>query len=248
MDEYALLSHTRAAEAQASGRFNEEMVPFPTTQLIPPPPSADGPSPDPVSKKITLTKDDGIRPGSTIEALTKLKPAFPQWGDAKTTAGNSSPMTDGAAAVMMMSRRKAEELNLEILGRHVTTVVTGVAPRHMGVGPVYAIPKALAKAGLSFADVDLFEVNEAFASMMVYTIDNLDIPLDKLNVNGGAIALGHPLGCTGVRQIATGLHELKKRDGNVLVTSMCIGSGQGAAAIFVRETGGISNGEEKARL
>lgn len=132
MDEYALLSHTRAAAAQESGRFNDEIVPFPTIQIDATDPSS--------TKQVVLTKDDGIRPGSTIEALAKLRPAFPQWGEAKTTAGNSSPVTDGAAAVMLMTRRKAEELGVPILARHVTTVVTGVAPRHMGVGPVYAIP------------------------------------------------------------------------------------------------------------
>ncbi|KAF9506418.1 hypothetical protein BS47DRAFT_1374132 [Hydnum rufescens UP504] len=178
--------------------------------------------------------------GTTEEGLAKLKSAFPNWGDGRSTAGNSSPITDGAAAVMLMTRQKAEELGLEILARHVNTVVTGVPPRHMGVGPAFAIPKVLSKTGLSMEDVDLFEINEAFASMMVYTIDKLQVPLDKLNVNGGAIALGHPLGCTGARQIATGLSELKKRDGNVLVTSMCIGSGMGAAAVFVRESTGTT--------
>jgi len=137
---------------------------------------------------------------------------------------------------------------LEVLGRHVSTVVVGVPPKHMGIGPAYAIPKVLEKTGLKIEDVDLFEVNEAFASMMVYCIKKLQLPLDKLNVNGGAIALGHPLGCTGVRQIATGLSELKKRDQNVLVTSMCIGSGMGAAAVFVRETGSSAAQRSKANL
>ena len=192
MDEYALLSHTRAAAAQASGRFDDEMIPFPTIHITPAP---EGTSDAPTVKNVTLTKDDGIRPGSTIEALQKLRPAFPQWGDHKTTAGNSSPVTDGAAAVMLMTRRKAEELGREILGRHVTTVVVGVPPKHMGVGPAFAIPKALEKTGLGMEDVDLFEVNEAFASMMVYCIDKLNLPIDKLNVNGGAMyvaPISHP--------------------------------------------------------
>ncbi|KAF8342885.1 thiolase [Cantharellus anzutake] len=241
MDEYALLSHTRAAQASASGRFKDEIVPVETTVLVPKDPGNPKDLTDAISKTVNVTVDEGLRP-STMEGLSKLKSAFPQWGEGKSTAGNSSPITDGAAAVLLMRRSKAEELGLEVLARHVTTAVTGVAPRHMGISPSYAIPDVLKKAGIKMSDVDLFEVNEAFASMMVYCINKLGLPLDKLNVNGGAIALGHPLGCTGARQIATGLSELKKRDQNVLLTSMCIGSGMGAAAVFVREsTGKVTN-------
>jgi len=134
-----------------------------------------------------------------------------------------------------MSRRKAEELGLAILAKHITTAVTGVPPRIMGIGPVFAIPMALKNAGLTLNDIDLFEINEAFASQCVYTIKELRLPSEKVNVNGGAIAFGHPLGCTGVRQLVTGLSELSRRQKKVLLTSMCIGTGMGAAGIFVRE-------------
>ncbi|KAF8316176.1 thiolase [Clavulina sp. PMI_390] len=238
-DQYALLSHTRAAEAHVSNRFADEIVPITTHILVPADPANPKDMTNATSQQVVADKDD-IRPGTTFEGLSKLKPAFPDWGKSRSTGGNSSPLTDGAAAVMLMSRRKAEELGLEILGRHVSTVVTAVPPKYMGIGPAVAIPKLLEKNKLAMDDVDLFEINEAFASMMVYCVDKLNVPLEKLNVNGGAIALGHPLGCTGARQIATGLSELKKRDANVLVTSMCIGSGMGAAALFVRESAAIA--------
>ena len=140
MDEYALLSHTRAAEAQTSGRFDAEIIPFPTIQVTPADPKNPGDLTNATVSSVVITKDDGIRTGTTIEGLAKLKSAFPNWGDGKSTAGNSSPVTDGAAAVMLMTRKKAEELGLEILAKHVSTVVTGVPPRHMGIGPVFAIP------------------------------------------------------------------------------------------------------------
>lgn len=238
-DAYALISHTRAAEAHTAGRFKDEIVPLRTSILVPADPKNPKDLTGATTKEIVAEADD-IRPGTTAEGLAKLKPVFPDWGQARSTAGNSSPVTDGAAAVMLMTRRKAEELGLKVLGRHVSTVVTAVPPKHMGIAPAFAIPKLLQKNGIAMDDVDLFEVNEAFASMMVYCVDKLNLPMDRLNVNGGAIALGHPLGCTGARQIATGLSELTKRDQNVLVTSMCIGSGMGAAALFVRESAGAA--------
>ncbi|GAA5934183.1 thiolase family protein [Sporobolomyces koalae] len=234
MDELAALSQQRAEDAQKSGRFNAEILPIEALVLPTATPNAAG-GPPPARVKVTVTQDDGIRPGTTKEKLSKIKSAFPQWGNACTTGGNASQITDGVASVLLMTRRKAEQLGLEILGKHVCTSVAGLPPRIMGIGPSVAIPKVLARAGITQDDVDLWEVNEAFASMYAYMIDVFGLPLDKTNVNGGAIALGHPLGCTGARQVATGLHELKRRGGKILVSSMCIGLGMGAAAVWVSE-------------
>lgn len=225
-DEFAARSHQRAEHADKAGYFTKEIVPFTVFQK------------DPTTgekRKVVVNKDDGIRAGTTKEKLSKIKPAFPQWGNGTTTGGNASQVTDGAAAVMLMTRRKAEELGLKILGKHASTAVVGCPPRIMGIGPVFAIPAVLKSVGITQDDVDLFEVNEAFASQCVYTLKALGLSIDKVNVNGGACALGHPLGCTGARQIATGLNELERRQGKILVTSMCIGTGMGAAGIFVRE-------------
>lgn len=226
MDEFAALSYQRAEKAQKEGRFEAEIVPFTA-------PVVDAKTGERTTH--VVTKDDGIRYGTTKQSLLKIRPAFPQWSPAQTTGGNASQITDGAAAVLLMKRSKAEQLGLKILGKHVTTAVTGVAPRVMGIGPAYAIPMALSLAGITKDDVDLYEINEAFASQYVYCLKELGLDKEKVNVNGGAIAFGHPLGCTGARQVATGLHELIRRNGKVLVTSMCIGTGMGAAAVFVRE-------------
>ncbi|TRM66385.1 Thiolase, N-terminal domain-containing protein [Schizophyllum amplum] len=225
-DEFAARSFQRAEHAQKAGYFAKEIVPFTVF-------SKDAVTGERVEK--VVSQDDGIRYGTTKENLAKVKSAFPQWGNGTTTGGNASQISDGAAAVLLMSRRKAEELGLKILAKHISTTVAGVPPRIMGIGPVFAIPTVLEKAGITMNDVDLFEVNEAFASQCVYVQKKLNIPIDKLNVNGGAIAFGHPLGCTGARQIATGLNELERRGQRVLLTSMCIGTGMGAAAVFVRE-------------
>ncbi|KAJ7932563.1 Thiolase, N-terminal domain-containing protein [Mycena leptocephala] len=225
-DEFAAISFQRAEAAEKAGYFKDEIIPFTVF------------SKDPKTgerTRVTITKDDGIRYGTTAEGLSKIRSAFPQWGNGTTTGGNASQITDGAASVLLMTRRKAESLGLKILAKHVITSVTGVPPRIMGVGPVYAISMALNQCAISQDDVDLFEINEAFASQCLYTVRKLGLSLDKVNVNGGAIAFGHPLGCTGARQIATGLNELERRKGKVLVTSMCIGTGMGAAAVFVRE-------------
>ncbi|KII93771.1 hypothetical protein PLICRDRAFT_88102 [Plicaturopsis crispa FD-325 SS-3] len=226
MDDFAARSFQRAERADKAGYFAREIVPFSAWKKDP----ATG-----VRTKVTLQKDDGIRYGTTKETLLKLKGAFPQWGKAQTTGGNASQVTDGASAVLLMTRRKAEELGLKILAKHVSTAVHGLAPRIMGIGPTYAIPMVLKNVGITLDDVDLFEINEAFASMYVYCVRKLGLDPEKVNVNGGAIALGHPLGCTGTRQVATGLNELERRNGKVLVTSMCIGTGMGAAAVFLRE-------------
>ncbi|KAJ7071187.1 Thiolase, N-terminal domain-containing protein [Mycena amicta] len=225
-DEYAAMSFQRAEAAEKAGRFTREICPFTVF------------SKDPNTgerKRVTITKDDGIRYGTTAESLSKIRSAFPQWGQGTTTGGNASQITDGAAAVLLMTRRKANALGLKILATHVSTAVAGVPPRVMGIGPVYAIRKLLHDCGLAQDDVDLYEINEAFASQCLYSIRELGLSMDKVNVNGGAIAFGHPLGCTGARQIATGLNELERRKGKILVTSMCIGTGMGAAGLFVRE-------------
>ncbi|KAJ7099624.1 Thiolase, N-terminal domain-containing protein [Mycena crocata] len=225
-DEFAALSFQRAEAAEKAGFFSREIAPF--TVFNKNPTTGE-------RTRVTITKDDGIRYGTTADGLAKIRAAFPHWGNGTTTGGNASQITDGAASVMLMTRRKADSLGLKILAKHVSTAVTGVAPRIMGVGPAYAIPMVLQQCGISQEDVDLFEINEAFASQCVYTIKHLNLSIDKVNVNGGAIAFGHPLGCTGARQIATGLNELERRKGKILVTSMCIGTGMGAAGLFVAE-------------
>ena len=178
-------------------------------------------------------RDDGIRPGTTAEKLSKLRPAFDD--DGTTTAGNASQVSDGAAAVLLMKRKTAQKLGLPILGKYITSAVVGVAPRLMGIGPAYAIPIAVQRAGITLDQVDIFEINEAFASQAVYSVEKLGIPAEKVNPKGGAIAFGHPLGCTGARQIATLMPELKRQGKKVGVTSMCIGSGMGMAAVFESE-------------
>ncbi|KAF8600992.1 3-ketoacyl-CoA thiolase [Ceratobasidium sp. AG-I] len=225
MDALALLSHNRASEAQKSGRFAEEIIPFKTVLK-----DENG-----VAKEVVIDKDDGIRHGSNMEAMAKARSAFPDWGKARSTGANSSQVTDGAAAALLMRRSTAEKLGLadKIIAKHVATSVVGVEPKYMGISPA---SKVLERTGLKISDVDLFEINEAFSSMYVYCVEKLGLDIEKVNVNGGAIALGHPLGATGVRQVATGLAELRRRNGRVLCTSMCIGSGMGAAAIFVNET------------
>lgn len=225
MDKFAALSHQRASHAQKNGLFTE-IVPIEAFSVDPE---------TKARKRIVVSQDDGIRHDTTAEGLSKIRSAFPQWGPGRTTGGNASQVTDGAAAVLLMTRRKAEELGLKIMAKFVTTAVAGLAPRIMGIGPTYAIPMVLANAGIKQEDVDLFEINEAFASMYVYCVKKLGLDIEKVNVNGGAIALGHPLGATGARQIATGLAELERRGGKVLCTSMCIGTGMGAAALFIRE-------------
>ncbi|KAK0313866.1 hypothetical protein LTR01_002123 [Friedmanniomyces endolithicus] len=218
-DEFALVSNNRAEAAQRAGWFDDEIVPITTRK--------DG-------KEIVVDKDE-IRYGTTYERLSKLRPAFPEHGD-RSTAGNSSQITDGAAAVLLMKRSKALELGQPIVAKYVGTAVAGVPPRVMGIGPVVAIPKLLSRYNLSLQrDIDVVEIKEAFASMAVYCKDKLEIDWSKLNPRGGAIALGHPVGCTGARQIVTGLSECRRRGVKVLLTSMCMGSGMGMAGLFVNE-------------
>ncbi|CAK7206161.1 hypothetical protein SEUCBS139899_008946 [Sporothrix eucalyptigena] len=224
MDRYAVESFRRAEQAQADGLFDDEIVPIKTRVK-----DADG-----NWKEVTLTRDEGIRPGTTFEALSKIRAAFPQWGTT-TTGGNASQVTDGAAAVLLMKRSTAQRLGQPIVAKYVGSTVAGLAPRIMGIGPSLAIPKLLAQYNLTLADIDVIEINEAFASMAVYCRDKLALDWNKMNPRGGAIALGHPLGATGARQIVTGLSELRRTKKKILLTSMCIGTGMGMAGLFVNE-------------
>ncbi|KAB0378052.1 hypothetical protein FD755_009630 [Muntiacus reevesi] len=220
-DTFALASQQKAARAQSQGCFQTEIVPVTTTIR----------DDKGTEQSVTVAQDEGIRPGTTMEGLAKLKPAFKNGGS--TTAGNSSQVSDGAAAILLARRSKAEELGLPILGVLRSYAVVGVPPDVMGIGPAYAIPVALQKAGLTADDVDIFEINEAFASQAVYCVEKLKLPPEKVNPLGGAVALGHPLGCTGARQVITLLNELKRRGKRAYgVVSMCIGTGMGAAAVF----------------
>ncbi|KAJ9196698.1 hypothetical protein DTO164E3_1128 [Paecilomyces variotii] len=224
-DRYAAESYRRAEEAQKAGWFDDEIVPI-TTKIKDPKTGEE--------KEVTLTKDEGIRYGTTYESLSKIRPAFPAFGN-KSTGGNSSQVTDGAAAILLMRRSKAIELNQPILAKFCGATVAGVPPRIMGIGPTAAIPKLLSKFNLAKSDIDIYEINEAFASMAVYCLNNLGLEHEKVNPRGGAIALGHPLGATGARQICTILSEARRTKKKVLVTSMCIGTGQGMAGLFVNE-------------
>ncbi|KAI1775887.1 thiolase [Hypoxylon cercidicola] len=224
VDEYAAESFRRAEEAQKAGWFDDEIVPVVTRVK-----GANG-----AGLTVTLSKDEGIRPGTTAASLGKIRNAFPQWGPV-TTGGNASQVTDGAAAVVLMKRSKAIELGVPIMAKYVGSTVAGLAPRIMGIGPTVAIPKLLKQHSISLDDVDVVELNEAFGTMAVYCRDYLKLDWAKLNPRGGAIALGHPLGATGARQIVTGLSELRRTKKKILLTSMCIGTGMGMAGLFVNE-------------
>lgn len=226
MDEFAASSFQKAEKAQKAGWFKDEIIPVKTT--IKDPKTGE-------VKEIVVDSDDGIRYGTTAESLGKIRAAFPQWEPSHTTGGNASQITDGAAALIMMKRSRAEQLGQPILGKFVAATVTGLEPRIMGIGPSVAIPKILAKTGLNQEDVDVFEINEAFASMGVYCVQKLNLPPSKVNPRGGAIAFGHPLGATGARQVVTALAELRRSNKRVAVTSMCVGTGMAMAAVFVSE-------------
>lgn len=222
-DAMAADSHNKALRAQREGWFDAEIVPVTVTHE-----DEDG-----TEKQVVVTKDDGPRPGSTPARLAKLRPAFKPGGC--TTAGNASQVSDGAAAVLLMRRDKATRLGLPVLGAFRGFRVVGVAPDEMGVGPAVAIPAVLAQTRLRVDMIDAFEINEAFASQAAYCVKKVGIPMEKVNPLGGAIALGHPLGCTGARQVATLMHHLKRTGGKLGVVSMCIGTGMGAAAVFEAE-------------
>ncbi|NTX59781.1 thiolase family protein [Myxococcus sp. CA051A] len=219
-DKFAAESQRRAASARETGKFAEEIVPVTTTVY-----DEEG-----KVQTVTVSVDTILRPETTAEGLGKLRPAFNAKG--VVTAGNASPLTDGAAAAVVMSEEKAKELGVKPLGYFVDFAVAGVAPEVMGIGPVPAVRKLLAKNKLEVKDIDVFELNEAFAPQALYCIRELGIPMDKVNPNGGAIALGHPLGVSGARLVATILRELKRRNGRYGVVTMCIGGGMGAAALI----------------
>ncbi|RIK30275.1 MAG: acetyl-CoA C-acyltransferase [Anaerolineae bacterium] len=223
-DEFALKSNQKAAKAVNSGLFDPELAPI-DVEVV----EMNG-GEKPVKKNFTVNRDEGPRADTSIEALAKLKPAFKEGG--MVTAGNSSQMSDGAAAVMVMSAEKATELGLKPLVRFVSFAVGGVPPELMGIGPVVAIPKALKIAGLSLNDIDLIELNEAFAAQSLAVIRTLEMDESKVNVNGGAIALGHPLGCTGSKLTTQLIYEMGRRKSKYGMVTMCIGGGMGAAAVF----------------
>jgi acetyl-CoA acyltransferase len=223
-DAFAVQSHERAAQAIKEGKFADEIVPVEVTDRIL------GDDNKMRETKRTFSVDEGVRPGTTTDVLSKLKPAFSTKGS--VTAGNSSQMSDGAASVLVMDREKAEADGLTPLVKFRSFAVAGVEPEIMGVGPIEAVPKALKLAGLSLSDIGLFELNEAFASQSLRVIRELGLNPDKVNVNGGAIALGHPLGCTGTKLTLSLIHEMKRRNEQFGVVTMCIGGGMGAAGVF----------------
>jgi acetyl-CoA acyltransferase len=220
-DAFALDSHKKAVAAWGRGDFAAEVLPVKTRVF-------DGE----IWREITVEKDEGPRADTSLEKLAALKPAFDPTGS--VTAGNSSPLNDGAAALVLMAGDKAKDLGKKPRAYFRAFAVAGVPPAIMGIGPVPAVRKLLAKMGLAVDQIDLFEVNEAFASQALYCVRELGLPRDRVNVNGGAIALGHPLGATGARQIATALHELERRKGRYAIITMCIGGGMGAAGLIER--------------
>ena len=226
-DAFALASHLKALAAQVSGRFAKELVPVTVTTAMP---GAKAGKPV-ISEKI-LAADEGPRADSSLEALAKLKPAFHAQGT--VTAGNASQTSDGAAASVLMDATRAQELGLHPIARLVAYAVTGCLPEEMGIGPVTAIPKALSRAGLTLNDIGLIELNEAFAAQALAVIRTLGLDPEIINVNGGAIALGHPLGCTGAKLTATLLAEMHRRQIKYGMVTMCVGGGMGAAGIFER--------------
>ena len=223
-DAFAASSYQKALAAQQGGLFDEEI--YPLEVKFEDPKSGE-------TKTVTISKDDGIRAGITPESLAKIRPAFAK--DGSIHAGNASQISDGAAAVLLMRRSTAQRLGQRILGKFVQAAVVGVAPLLMGIGPWAAIPKVFEKTGLTKDEVDIFEINEAFASQCVWCANELGLDMKKVNPKGGAIAFGHPLGTTGARQVATLLTELRRTGGRIGVTSMCIGTGMGYAAVWVAE-------------
>ena len=220
-DQFALRSHQKAVAAWTEGRMGAEVIPVETRVFE-----------EDAWKPVKVDRDEGPRADTTIEKLATLKPVFDPTGT--VTAGNSSPLNDGAAALVLMAADKAKAEGKKVRAYFRAFAVAGVPPAIMGTGPVPAVRKLLGKAGLKADQIDLFELNEAFASQAVYCVRELGLPLDRVNVNGGAIALGHPLGATGARQIATALHELERRKGKYAVITMCVGGGMGAAGLIER--------------
>lgn len=223
-DEFSVLSHQKAEAAIKAGKFDEEIIPI---EAVRPVVDENG---NPSIEKFMFTMDEGVRRGASVESFAKLRPVFKKGGT--VTAANASQMSDGAAFVLIMSREKAEELNMKPIAVFKAFTAVGVAPEIMGIGPMKAIPKALKIAGLKQEDIDLIELNEAFASQSIACINELSLDKEKINVNGGAISSGHPLGCTGAYLTIKLLSEMKRRNSKYGMVSMCIGGGMGAAAIF----------------
>lgn len=223
-DAFAVESHRRAEQAIKDGKFTDEIVPVDVTLR------SVGSDNKLKEKKVQFSVDEGVRPGTTVDGLAKLRPAFHPKGS--VTAGNASQMSDGAASVLVMDREEAEANGLTPILKFRSFAVAGVPPEIMGIGPVEAIPKAIALAGLELSDIGLFELNEAFASQSLQVIRHLGLDQSKVNVNGGAIALGHPLGCSGTKLTLTLMHEMKRRGEQFGVVTMCIGGGMGAAGVF----------------
>jgi len=226
-DKFGYRSHVRAIAAQDAGKFRDEIVPLEVEQVV-----MDAERGEPASRTIIFDTDECPRRGTSLEVMAKLRPAFVPEGS--VTAGNSSQMSDGAAAVLVMEREKAESLGLEPLVRFVSFAVGGVPPEIMGIGPTVAVPKVLELTALSLDDIGLIELNEAFASQSLVVIRDLGLDEEIVNVNGGAIALGHPLGCTGAKLTVQIINEMKRRDVQFGLVTMCIGGGMGAAGIFER--------------
>jgi acetyl-CoA acyltransferase len=223
-DEFAYHSHQKAFKAQTEGKFDQQIVPITIEEIF----VNEKGKKD--TKSYTVSKDEGPRADTSIQILNKLRPVFAANGS--VTAGNSSQMSDGAAFVMIMSEEMVKELNLEPIARMVSYAAAGVEPRIMGIGPVKAIPKALKQAGLQLKDIDLIELNEAFASQSLAVIRELGLNPEIVNVNGGAIALGHPLGCTGAKLSVQLFDEMKRRSSKYGIVTMCVGTGQGAAGVY----------------